>query len=175
MDDGTIIEIRVHTLPEPVKVAYHTVRTSVPDLLFSSSSPPSPNNKPQDASHAINPTDSLHPRNESAIRRGSSDGGSEGKEGEKERRVPNYDAVLFIGMAQTISHYMLERLAHRDGYNKEDVDDKFLEDPDLWRENGSPPILYSGFDVDHVVGLWKGDVPVSEERSGKDRNSNESD
>ena len=93
------------------------------------------------------------------------------------RDKPNYDVVLFIGLAQSREYFTLESQAHRDGYGekdkdgneKKDVDGKSMEGDQFWkpreREKGdegfeAPAILKTGFNCDKVWGRWKNAVEV---------------
>ncbi|KAL2045015.1 hypothetical protein N7G274_002790 [Stereocaulon virgatum] len=68
----------------------------------------------------------------------------------------NYDMVLNIGMAPGRKFYALETCAHRDGYNKPDVEGKTLQGDTYWKEAyNSPEILHTGFDTDDVWRRWK--------------------
>ena len=69
---------------------------------------------------------------------------------------PNYDIVLNIGMAPGRKFYTLETCAHRDEYNRPDVEGKTLQGDTYWRdEYGSPEILHTGFDTGDVWRRWK--------------------
>ena len=87
----------------------------------------------------------------------------------KER--PNFDVVLFVGLAQSREYFTLENLAHRDGYGKEkrDVDGETLEGDQFWKpkERGeghdgfeAPTTLRTGFNCEEVLKRWKGAVGV---------------
>ncbi len=70
--------------------------------------------------------------------------------------MPNYDIVLNVGMAPGRKFYTLETCAHRDGYNKMDVDGKTLQGDAYWEDKyGAPEILYTGFDTEDVWRRWK--------------------
>ena len=84
---------------------------------------------------------------------------------------PNFDIVLFIGLAQSRDYFTLEALAHRDGYGKEkrDVDGETLEGDQFWKpkERGegqdgfeAPTTLRTGFNCGAVLKRWKGAVGV---------------
>lgn len=69
---------------------------------------------------------------------------------------PKYDIVLNIGLAPGRRFYTLETLAHRDGYNKKDVDGKTLEGDTYWRiEHKAPERLHTSFDSEDVWRRWK--------------------
>ena len=68
---------------------------------------------------------------------------------------PNYDIVLFIGMAQGRSFYTLETRAHRDGYVGKDEEGKNMVGDRYWEEFGAPEILRTGFEGDEVWRGWK--------------------
>ena len=75
------------------------------------------------------------------------------------KEIPNYDIVLNIGMAPGRKFYTLETCAHRDGYNKPDVDGKTLQGDTHWEDTyGAPEILYTGFDTEDVWRRWKSGV-----------------
>lgn len=72
------------------------------------------------------------------------------------KETPNYDIVLNIGMAPGRKFYTLETCAHRDGYDKPDVEGKTLQGDTYWKdEYGSPEILHTGFDTEDVWRRWK--------------------
>lgn len=74
----------------------------------------------------------------------------------KDDSKPKYDMVLNIGLAPGRSFYTLETLAHRDGYNKKDVDGKTLEGDAFWRiEYKAPETLNTSFDTEDVWRRWK--------------------
>ena len=59
-------------------------------------------------------------------------------------------------MAPGRKFYTLETCAHRDGYNKPDVDGKTLQSDTYWKDTyGAPEILYTGFDTEDVWRRWK--------------------
>lgn len=69
---------------------------------------------------------------------------------------PKHDIVLNIGLAPGRNFYTLETLAHRDGYNKKDVDGKTLEGDTFWRiEYKAPERLHTSFDTEDVWRRWK--------------------
>jgi len=69
---------------------------------------------------------------------------------------PNFDIVVHIGMANPRKWYGLERQAHRDGYDFEDVDGVTRKGDKFWRkEYGSPEVLTTGFEADDVWRRWK--------------------
>lgn len=71
-------------------------------------------------------------------------------------------------MAGPRRFYSIERRGHRDGYVMQDVDGQFLRDDDArrlregqgWVWEGLPAELVSAFDVEDVLGRWKGHSPV---------------
>jgi pyroglutamyl-peptidase len=72
------------------------------------------------------------------------------------KETPNYDMILNIGMAPGRKFFTLETCAHRDGYNKKDVEGKTLERDTLWKEvYKSPEILHTSFDTEDVWRRWK--------------------
>lgn len=73
--------------------------------------------------------------------------------------LPNYDIVLFIGMAAGRSYYSMETQAHRDGYKLPDVDGMTIIGDDYWTRLGAPEIIRTGFDVDLLFGRWRQNVP----------------
>lgn len=72
--------------------------------------------------------------------------------------------------------YSLEKLGHRDGYNKsKDVDDEECGDEEKRKQEGDdwiwakcPEELETAFDTKDVMEKWKQHCPVSESTSGKD-------
>ncbi|CAD6578061.1 MAG: hypothetical protein ASARMPREDX12_008619 [Alectoria sarmentosa] len=61
---------------------------------------------------------------------------------------PKFDIVLNIGLAPGRHFYTMETLAHRDGYNKKDVDGNTLEGDTFWQiEYKAPETLFSSFDT----------------------------
>ena len=69
---------------------------------------------------------------------------------------PKFDIVLNIGLAPGRHFYTMETLAHRDGYNKKDVDGNTLEGDTFWQiEYKAPETLYSSFDTKDVWRRWK--------------------
>ncbi|CAF9926071.1 MAG: hypothetical protein ALECFALPRED_003351 [Alectoria fallacina] len=69
---------------------------------------------------------------------------------------PKFDIVLNIGLAPGRHFYTMETLAHRDGYNKKDVDGNTLEGDTFWQiEYEAPETLYSSFDTKDVWRRWK--------------------
>lgn len=74
----------------------------------------------------------------------------------KDGLKPKYNIVLNIGLAPGRNFYTLETLAHRDGYNKKDVDGKTLEGDTFWRkEYKAPETLHTTFDTGNVWRRWK--------------------
>ena len=71
-----------------------------------------------------------------------------------------------MGMAPGREYYTLETVAHRDGYEKEDVDRRTMREDRYWREEvGSPEVLeprWEGWSGDDVWRRWKGGLMVSE-------------
>ena len=128
-------KIIIHTHPTPILVAYSYVRDIIPKLLFSGdgSRPLSPDVEP-----AHSEPDYLH------------------VVANVPKETPNYDIILNIGMAPGRKFYTLETCAHRDGYNKPDVEGKTLQGDTYWKETyNSPEILHTGFDTDDVWRRWK--------------------
>ena len=69
---------------------------------------------------------------------------------------PKHDIILNIGLAPGRNFYTLETLAHRDGYNKRDVEGKTLEGDTFWeREYKAPEKLHTSFDTEDVWRRWK--------------------
>ena len=124
--------INIHTHPTPITVAYSHVREVIPKLLFSN------NGLSPDVVPAPNEPDYLHVVTKPL------------------KETPNYDIVLNIGMALGRKFYTLETCAHRDGYDKPDVEGKTLQGDTYWKdEYGSPEILHTGFDTEDVWRRWK--------------------
>ena len=74
---------------------------------------------------------------------------------------PLYNIVLHIGMATGCNYYTLETLAHRDDYNRNDVDGVTMEGDILWqKEYNAPEMLHTSFDTDDVWRRWKGTLTV---------------
>ena len=76
------------------------------------------------------------------------------------RQRPNYDVVLFIGMAAPRQFYTLETHAHRDGYLFPDVDGETMEGDRVWTGMEAPAVLGTGFDTEDVWRRWKGGCVV---------------
>lgn len=73
--------------------------------------------------------------------------------------TPKYDIVLNIGMAPGRRFFTLETCAHRDGYNKKDVEGKTLVGDTFWKDTyKSPEILHSSFDTEDVWRRWKSEM-----------------
>ena len=127
--------IKIDPYPTPITVAYSHIRALIPKLLFSNgdSKIASP-----DAKAIGSEPDYL-----CTIPRSAKD-------------IPNYDIVLNIGMAPGRKFYTLETCAHRDGYNKPDVDGRTLQGDTHWKDTyGAPEILHTGFDTEDVWRRWK--------------------
>ena len=73
---------------------------------------------------------------------------------------PNYDVVLFIGMAGIRRFYTLETQAHRDGYLFPDVDGETMENDAVWTKWNAPAVLQTGFDTDDVCRRCKAGMLV---------------
>ncbi|KAL9117080.1 MAG: hypothetical protein Q9187_006388 [Circinaria calcarea] len=126
------LQVHIHAHPTPIRVSYQTVRALIPLLLFPPLPPPEENPPPSSATHE--------------------DGDNGGKGKEKEQ--PNFDIVLFIGMASGRKFFTLESRAHRDGYAGRDVDGKTMEGDELWQGGayqGAPEVLETGFPVGEVL------------------------
>lgn len=95
--------MRILIYPDPIKVAYKSVRELVPKLW----------------DYASGPVDKA-----SASNHASSHGDIIGGIGRKQR----VDYMIHIGMASGRKWYSIERRAHRDGYVMKDVDGEILED-----------------------------------------------
>ena len=91
------------------------------------------------------------------------DGAADGDQGvpSTSKSQPNYDVVLFIGMAAPRDYYTLETLAHRDGYLFPDVDGKTMQGDEEWKKLGAPGILKTAFDTEDVWRRWKAELVVS--------------
>ena len=68
---------------------------------------------------------------------------------------------MFIGVAAGREYYTMENLAHRDGYAVPDVDGDNLADDTLWKDQGAPETLGTGFDGEDVWKRWKSAIIVS--------------
>lgn len=74
----------------------------------------------------------------------------------KDGLKPKYDIVLNIGLAPGRNFYTLETLAHRNDYNKRDVDGNTLEGDTFWqKEYKAPETLHTTFDTGSVWRRWK--------------------
>ncbi|MCJ1358130.1 MAG: hypothetical protein MMC33_008128 [Icmadophila ericetorum] len=127
--------IQIHPHPAPLRVSYQTVREFVPSLLFSPKQPPSP------AANSHTPGS-------------SGPGGAE--DIPKQDDVPNFDIVVFMGLAPGRSFFTLETQAHRDGYKWPDVDGRDMKGDNYWSDKyGAPDVIETGFDVADVWRRWK--------------------
>jgi pyroglutamyl-peptidase len=69
---------------------------------------------------------------------------------------------MHVGMATTRNFYALECQAHRDGYDKEDVNGKTLTGDIFWKEEyEAPEVLKTKFDCEQVLNRWKKGLTVS--------------
>lgn len=127
--------MKIHAHPEPITVAYKNIRETIPKLLF-----PEPS---EDASAQ----QSNHPHAKAKTKSQAS--------------KPNFDLVLHIGMAPGRKFYTLETCAHREGYNRPDVDDETLTEDVFWKQTyDAPKTLHPDFDTDDVWRRWKSALVV---------------
>ncbi|KAH9887089.1 putative pyroglutamyl peptidase type I [Xylariomycetidae sp. FL2044] len=142
--------VRILKLPGPVRTSYEVVRDLVPKLWD--------NNKNDD--------DDDDPDRQQTGR------GVGGVEGEK--KMMTIDYAVHIGMAGPQRKYQIERRGHRDGYDKPDVDGRYLGDDghrrrrrrraeeeeeqeegdDDWIWHGVPADLLTDLDVEDVHRRW---------------------
>jgi len=88
---------------------------------------------------------------------------------ESGKETPNYDIILNIGMAPGRKFFTLETCAHRDGYNKRDVEGKTMEGDTFWKEEyKSPEIPHTSFDTEDVWRRWKLDLMDEDVRPSND-------
>ncbi|KAK3949263.1 hypothetical protein QBC32DRAFT_379139 [Pseudoneurospora amorphoporcata] len=145
-----IPRVNLHVHPEPIHVAYKTVRELVPKLW-------APNFADSSSSSSSAPTTA--------------------KKEEETPKKPKYDFAIHIGMAGPQPRWAIERLAHRDGYALRDVDGEFLRDKenqlrDDWVWKGCPAELTTDLDLDVILKKWRGYAPV-EFQSKSSRGSGE--
>ena len=93
------------------------------------------------------------------------------------KKTPNFDLVLFIGLAPKQEYFTLETQAHRDGYDQKnkdgkekiDVDGKSMEGDQYWKKNArveggegfeAPVIMGTSFECEEVLRRWKDTVGV---------------
>jgi len=82
---------------------------------------------------------------------------------------PNYDIILHIGLAHNRTFYTLETLAHRDGYNRKDINGDTMADDTLWNDvYKSAEILHSSFDTEDVWRRWKAGLMGEDVRPSDD-------
>lgn len=140
--------IQIHPHPAPLRVSYRTVRDLVPSLLFSPKTPPLPE-----------ANEHLPHRNQDAGLGGIP----------RQEDVPNFDIVIFIGLAPGRSFFTLEAQAHRDGYKSPDVDGRDMKDDSYWSDKyGAPEIIETGFDVADVWRRWKSGLMDEDVRPSDD-------
>ena len=85
------------------------------------------------------------------------------------KELSNYDIVLNIGMAPGRHFYAMEICAHRDGYNKKDVDGKTLEADTFWqKEYNAPEMLRPSIDTEDVWRRWKAGLMDEDLRPSND-------
>ena len=130
------VDIRIHTAPTPWKVSYSWVTENIPPMLF----PPEPS--PAVLSPGATATNGVYNQ-------------------ESARPKPNYDIVLFLGMAAGRNYYTLETQGHRDGYKFLDVDHNLPADAEIWTREGAPEVLHTSFDTETLHRLWRDDVPAN--------------
>lgn len=127
--------INIHTHPTPITVAYSYVRDVIPRLLFTKDGS---NTQSPDIETEYDPPDDMRVVTQPP------------------KATPNYDVVLNIGMAPGRSFFTLETCAHRDGYNKKDVEGRMLVGDTFWKDAyQSPEILHTSFDTEDVWRRWK--------------------
>ena len=129
------IDINIHAAPRPWTVSYSWVKENIPPMLF-----------PQEPSPAVSSP-------EATSANGNHTPGSA-------ERKPNYDIVLFLGMAAGRNYYTLEVQGHRDGYKFLDVDGNLPADADFWARAGAPEVLHTSFDTETLHRLWRDKVPA---------------
>jgi pyroglutamyl-peptidase len=131
--------VNIHPHPSPITVAYDSIRETVPHLLFP---------------HSFN---DIHPNPNNFYKQSN----NAHLKANPEEAQPNFDIVLHIGMAPGRDFYMLETLAHRDGYTREDVNRKTMEGDTFWKQKyGAPPTLSTGFNPEDVLRRWRHELPV---------------
>lgn len=85
---------------------------------------------------------------------------------------PNFDVVLHMGVsdAPAGSYYELETFAVREGYFLAGVDGKTkAEGFSVWKDEGAPEVLTSGFSNELVLSEWKESVgPGTDVRTSSD-------
>ncbi|KAK4464159.1 hypothetical protein QBC42DRAFT_337110 [Cladorrhinum samala] len=74
------------------------------------------------------------------------------------------DIVVHVGMAGPRAYYSIERRGHRDGYQMQDVDGKYLADyedvnSDDWVWKDLPEEIETDFDCEDVLRKWKNYSP----------------
>lgn len=77
------------------------------------------------------------------------------------------DVVVHIGMAGPRPFYCIERRAHRDGYEHDDVDGQTPDEAaerepgSDWVWTGLPGELETDLDTEDILKRWRGHSPVS--------------
>ena len=143
-------KINIHLHPDPIDVRYAIVRELIPKLVFHNSS-----------THVISdfnnvPQTNDSPENSCSTRSATTD-------------EPRFDIILHLGMAAGRDFYNLETLAHRDGYEKSDIDGQSLSDDTFWRDKyNAPPTLSPTFDVEDVLRRWKSATLTEDVRASDD-------
>ncbi|KAK1783712.1 hypothetical protein QBC45DRAFT_398611 [Copromyces sp. CBS 386.78] len=184
-----IPRVNLHVHPEPIHVAYKTVRELIPKLWapnFADSSSSSSSSSSSFAPTTAKSTSEAPLFSEqdaaaaaaAATTNQSSTENEEAAEEEEEEtpKKPKYDFAIHIGMAGPQPRWAIERLAHRDGYALRDVDGEFLRDKDNqlrddWVWKGCPTELRTDLDLDVILKKWRGYAPVefqSSRGSGED-------
>ena len=75
---------------------------------------------------------------------------------------PIFDIVLHIGVSSARGFYEMETRAFRDDYITPDVDGSTsIGDHKLWKDEGAPEIVHTGFDSHAVLAEWKKNLKVS--------------
>lgn len=158
-------EIHVHATPDPWRVSYTWVREHIPPLIFSSEHSSSSTTAieardDKDVNAKANIYELLNPNGAASSSISDARAGVVQSESKRSAR-PNYDVVMFIGMAGGRKYYTMENMAHRDGYKIPDVDGNNLAEDTLWKDAGAPETLNTGFDGEDVWRRWKGSIVVS--------------
>ena len=176
--------INVHALPAPIRVSYHYVRTVVPKLLFTDN----PSSESSQTVHSLagdiastppstSPLPAPPPPDESSrlqSRHSAVTGSRSGKTTEPGPRAvtkskPNYDIVLFIGVAPGRTDYTLETCARRAGYEKEDADGHLIG-PDAYPDAaGAPDSLTTGVALASVWQRWREALKVGTQPLARSR------
>ena len=140
--------INIHAYPNPIDVRYTTVRKLIPKLIFHDDGSPhilanesGPSEPHQNLCNITTPT-TVHNK---------------------------YDIVLHLGVASSRDYYTLETCAHRDGYDRPDVDGQSFEKDTFWRDMcNAPEVLRPTFDTTDVWRRWKSELMDQDLRPSHD-------